>query len=104
MTIVEQEFMQFMTGQIKLYIIYDDKNRPDDSTRWRTDAMRGINNSIYRWKIYVQDTSVTNPDGSHPRQEEIMEPGTDTTWPVSGQYSLLSPWDDRLEWGGGRVA
>lgn len=104
MTVNQTEFATYMAGQITLYIGIDDRNFPNDDTRWRTDNMQGINNSIYRWKIYVQDTSTTLPDGSHPRQEEIMEPGTNTTWPVSGSYRQMMPWDTRLEWGGGRVA
>lgn len=94
MAIVEQQIMDFFSGQVRVFRTLDNKNTTN-ATRWRTQTMRCINGSTRRVYVYCEEPST----GDRFRVE--LDPGTSFDLSVPTKYQAYAP--DDLSWGCGEV-
>lgn len=94
MAIVEHQFMDFFSGQVRMYRTYDNKNTTN-LTRWRTQSMRCVNGSDKRVYVYCEEPST----GDRFRVE--LDPRTSFDLSVPIKYQAYAP--DDLSWGAGEV-
>ena len=101
MTILEMQPF-FDDGTCTIHQVVDDRNQPARPDRWRTVAIRTINNSpVQSYFAYVQDpaTGAYFPaaDPNNPSPDDICPPLTTREWTVPAQFQGSSP--DEYNWG-----
>jgi hypothetical protein len=100
MTVVTEPFADFGSGACTLFMTYDDRNRPDDSTRWKLQSFSGQNNSDRAMYLYVEDPENIDPTTGKPFIfYQVVQPHTNQTWDIPPTYQNRDPYS--FNWGGG---
>lgn len=87
-----------------MYQVYDDRNFPNDPTRWRVRQIRGVNTTPEAYYLYVYDptTGQYYPGAPGSPTMAVVQPGGDTTWDVPASYQNRTV--DDFTWGAGPIA